>query len=70
MLPILHCLGRALDTLYEKGVTELFATVASKALSTFDIDHRFVHLDSTTFSFQGAYDTDTDDENHSDYPRV
>ena len=57
------CLGRALDTLYEKGVTELFATVASKALSTFDIDHRFVHLDSTTFSFQGAYDTDTDDEN-------
>jgi len=58
-------LGRALDTLYDHGVTELFATVASKALSTFDIDHRFVHLDSTTFSFQGAYDTDTEvsDEN-------
>ena len=56
------CLGRALDTLYEQGVTELFATVASKALSTYDIDHRFVHLDSTTFSFQGSYDTETDDE--------
>ena len=56
-------LGRALDTLYENGVTELFATVASKALSTFDIDHRFVHLDSTTFSFHGNYDTETDDEN-------
>ena len=56
------CLGRALDTLYEKGVTELFAIVASKALSTYDIDHRFVHLDSTTFSFQGSYDPETDDE--------
>lgn len=55
-------LGRALDTLYENGVTELFATVASKALSTYDIDHRFVHLDSTTFSFQGKYDTETDAE--------
>jgi len=56
------CLGRALDTLYENGVTELFATVASKALSTFDIDHRFLHLDSTTFSFHGEYDTPCDDE--------
>ena len=57
-------LGRALDTLYDHGVTELFATVASKALSTFDIEHRFVHLDSTTFSFQGAYATGADaDEN-------
>ncbi len=56
------CLGRALDTLYENGVTELFATVASKALSTYEIDHRFVHLDSTTFSFQGNYDTETVDE--------
>ena len=55
-------LGRALDTLYENGVTELFAIVASKALSTFDIDHRFVHLDSSTFSLHGDYDTETDDE--------
>lgn len=55
-------LGRALDTLYENGVTELFAAVASKALSTYDIDHRFVHLDSTTFSFQGNYDAETDAE--------
>ena len=56
------CLGRALDTLYENGVTELFAIVASKALSTYDIDHRFVHLDSSTFSLEGDYDTEIDDE--------
>lgn len=56
-------LGRALDTLYENGITELFATVASKALATFEIHHRFVHLDSTTFSLHGAYDADSDNQN-------
>ena len=55
-------LGRALDTLYENGITELFAIVASKALSTFDIDHRFVHLDSTTFSLYGTYANETNEE--------
>ena len=56
-------LGRALDALYEKGVTEAFATVASKALTTYEVEHRFVHLDSTTFSLHGAYEADSDDEN-------
>ena len=56
-------LGRALDALYEKGVTEVFSTVASKALATYGVEHRFVHLDSTTFSLHGAYEADTDDEN-------
>lgn len=56
-------LGRALDALYEKGVTEAFATVASKALTTYGVEHRFVHLDSTTFSLHGAYEADSDDEN-------
>ena len=56
-------LGRALDALYEKGVTEAFATVASKALATYGVEHRFVHLDSTTFSLHGAYEVDSDDEN-------
>ena len=56
-------LGRALDTLYEKGVTEVFAAVASKALTIFGVEHRFVHLDSTTFSLHGAYEVDGADEN-------
>ena len=56
-------LGRALDCLYEKGITEVFATVASQALSAFDIQHRFVHLDSTTFSLHGCYDRQSDAEN-------
>jgi transposase len=51
-------LGRALDRLYETGVTEAFAQVASHALGTFGIEHRFYHLDSTTFSLHGDYSQD------------
>jgi transposase len=55
------CLGTALDALYESGVTELFYDLASHALRIFDIEHRFVHLDSTTFSLHGAYREDEDE---------
>ncbi len=54
-------LGRALDTLYERGVTEVFASVASHALSVYGIESRFYHLDSTTISVTGAYATPSDD---------
>ena len=46
-------LGRSLDDLYDCGVTELFASVASKALSAYGIEHRFVHLDSSSFHLHG-----------------
>jgi len=51
-------LGRALDKLYEAGVTEVFAQVASHALRVFGIAHTFYHLDSTTFSLDGEYDSE------------
>lgn len=54
-------LGRALDRLYEAGVTEVFAQVASHALGVYDIDHQFVHLDSTSFSLHGEYAQDDAD---------
>lgn len=49
-------LGRALDILHEKGETEIFAQVASHALRVYGISHRFVHLDTTSFSVEGEYD--------------
>jgi len=55
-------LGRSLDDLYACGVTEIFASVASKALSTYGIEHRFVHLDSSSFHLHGQYDVETSDE--------
>lgn len=48
-------LGRALDVLYEKGITEIFAQVASHALKVSGIKHTTHHLDSTSFSFEGEY---------------
>ena len=56
------CLGTALEALYEAGVTELFYQVASQALARYGIEHRFVHLDSTTFSLHGSYDAEEGEE--------
>jgi transposase len=54
-------LGRALDRLYETGVTEVFAGVAAHALQIYGIQHHFVHLDSTSVSLQGEYATASED---------
>lgn len=56
------CLGTALDALYEYGITELFYHLASNALKTYEIEHRYVHLDTSTFSFHGKSYEDTDDD--------
>lgn len=53
-------LGRSLDDLYASGVTELFAKIASQALQVHDIQHQFVHLDSSSFHLHGEYEGDTD----------
>lgn len=37
-------LGRALDRLYEAGLTDIFSQAASRALRLWGIHHRFVHL--------------------------
>lgn len=51
-------LGRTLDDLYAAGVTEVFAHIASRALQVHEIEHQFVHLDSSSFHLHGAYDQD------------
>ena len=56
------CLGSALDALYDHGLTELFYKTASKALRKFNVNHQFVHLDSTSFSLHGKYDTEDDSD--------
>ncbi len=50
-------LGRALDALYDAGLTETYAKVASSALSAFGISYRFVHPDSSSFSQHGQYES-------------
>jgi transposase len=49
------CLGRALDVVYEVGVTPIFLQVVSHALWVMQIVPRFAHVDTSAFSLEGAY---------------
>ena len=51
------CLGRTLDWLYAHDPTKLFAGIASKARQVFGISARQVHVDTTSFSVSGAYNS-------------
>jgi transposase len=55
-------LGRSLETLFQKGVTEVFAKVATRALQVYHIEHRFVHLDSSSFHLHGSYEIEEPDK--------
>ncbi len=46
-------LGRALDRLYEAGLTDIFSQAASRVLRLWVVHHRFVHLDIPSLSGEG-----------------
>lgn len=56
-----YSLGTALDALYKQGITELFFAVASQILAEQGIETRFAHLDSTTFSVYGQYNSEAEE---------
>jgi transposase len=51
-------LGRALDTLYEYGVTELYSLIAATAAKRLGLAPTFTPLDSTSFHVDGRYNSD------------
>jgi transposase len=55
-------LGRALETLYAHGVTELYSLIASTAAERLGLAPRFGHLDSTSFHVDGRYNSDEEPE--------
>jgi transposase len=55
-------LGRALDTLYAYGVTELYSLLAATAAERLGLAPRFVHLDTTSFHVDGRYNSDEEPE--------
>src|SRR5437867_5468699 len=57
-------LGRALDTLYAFGVTELYSLIAATAAKRLGLAPRFAHLDSTSFHVDGRYNSDEEPEEH------
>lgn len=51
-------LGRALDTLYKYGVTELYSLIAVRAAKRLGLAPTYVHLDTTSFHVDGRYNSD------------
>ncbi|WP_036484208.1 IS1634 family transposase [Myxosarcina sp. GI1] len=49
------CLGRALDKLYQEGVTKVFVTVALTAAQKMGVKLNSLHLDSSSFHVDGEY---------------
>ena len=62
------CMGRALDAVFEYGITELFASISSHALRVFGIEVSYAHLDSTSISLQGEYAVEALDEGDEPKP--
>ena len=59
-------LGQTLDALYDANLHTLFSAMALRALDIYRIGTPWLHQDTTTISFYGAYD---DDEAGSKGPR-
>ena len=57
-------LGRALDTLYTYGVTELYSLIAATAASRLGLAPTFVPLDTTSFHVDGRYHSDAEPAEH------
>jgi transposase len=50
-------LGRALDTLYDYGVTALYSLIAATAARRLGLTPTFTHLDTTSFHVDGRYNS-------------
>jgi transposase len=50
-------LGRARDTLYETGLTELYSLIAATAARRLGLTPTFTHLDTTSFHVDGRYNS-------------
>lgn len=57
-------LGRVLDGLTQSGTTTLFLKVALQAVERFEVSTHQLHLDSSSFSVDGAYRTAETEESH------
>ncbi len=54
--------GRVLDALWEANPQQVFGAVVNSAIAVHGLSTDVVHADTTSKSFQGAYDSDFDDE--------
>jgi transposase len=57
-------LGRALEALYDYGVTELYSLIAVTAAQRLGLTPTFAHLDSTSFHVDGRYNSAEEPDTH------
>lgn len=55
-------LGRALDELFQAGITEMFAQIAQDAVTIYNLDVAFAHTDTSSFSLTGQYESEVAQE--------
>ena len=55
-------IGKVLDKLWEKGLTEIFLQIAMIAQKKYHIERKTMHADSTSFSVQGKYQQEEAEE--------
>lgn len=56
------CLGRVLDKLSEKGLTQIFVTVALSGAKKMGVEMNSLHLDSSSFHVDGEYQNNETEE--------
>ena len=57
-------LGRALDALWDAGLSSVFSIVAIEAMQKMDYQSTIGHLDTSSFSFHGKYEQWEEDEDY------
>lgn len=63
-------LGRALDELFQAGITEMFAQIAQDAVATYNLDVAFAHTDTSSFSLTGQYESEAAEEGEEERSAV
>lgn len=48
-------IGRVLDDLYQRGISDVFVLICLKATQKFSVERKSAHLDSTSFAVEGKY---------------
>jgi transposase len=54
-------LGQTLDALFDANLHQVFTPIALRALETYQVQTPWIHQDTTTISFYGAYEEGRDD---------
>jgi len=54
-------LGRVMDKLFIKGLTEIFLAISSQVIKQFNVSLKSSHLDSTSLHLHGEYNTSLPD---------